>query len=131
MQRWVEIPRNFLNILSCKDSIILSTIINIICAYKREYDLRDEDDEWDDDWNEIQEELDWDDEYFFPCTTKTIQNELPFNAIVIQRSIKRLKSLKFIKTKRKGIPAKRWIFVDGILLEKTIIESMKSNEPQN
>jgi len=59
---------------------------------------------------------------WFWCTMRQIMDELGLSQSKYTRTLKSLRDKKFIKIKTEGVPSKRWIKINYVLIGQQIVE---------
>lgn len=63
---------------------------------------------------------------FFLCTTRYLERSLAWDKDSQKRMFRELRELGFIKTEKRGLPPRRFVYVDLETVEKTLDEKIKS-----
>lgn len=103
---WFQFPKRFLNIMSIREAVFLSGLINMTCI---KIDAKEDEEGW------------------ISCTSNDVLNYLNIPKHTQERILMKLKGRHFIKIKKKGIPAKRWIFINI----HTICDNLKPQKESN
>lgn len=109
--RWMQIPWDLFLILSESNAIMLSYLINYARRMRAEEDHKG----------------------WFYCTADTMQKQLThLDRDAQHHRLKQLRDAGFIAYKKKGMPAKRYIYINYDFIEKTLmnhVSEMTTTDP--
>lgn len=97
--RWFMLPLDFLKILPAREAVFLAYLINLVCMRLA---------------NGQGDEEDW------VCITTRDLSKCALSEDQIKRSLRSLRRHKLVRTQSRGRSRKRWLWIDGTLLQTAI-----------